>query len=173
MGQRLTTMTSGQTRFPVAPSMFKFTPARPVAARGSANCCRTRPRWSTNSPSSRPCTPRPSTTTRPVTFIQTGNQLPGQPSLGAWLAYGLGSENQDLPAFVVLHSDRSAEAATPRPCLPALWGSGFLPVRTTRASPCAAPAIPVLYLSRTRAGVSPATRRKMLDALEELNRAPL
>ena len=61
-----------------------------------------------------------------ITFIQTGSQQPGRPSMGAWLSYGLGSENQNLPAFVVLLSQAQALAAD-QPLFSRLWGSGFLP----------------------------------------------
>jgi hypothetical protein len=101
-----------------------------------------------------------------ITYIQTGNQLPGRPSLGAWLAYGLGSENQDLPAYVVMTargpSVRDAQALFAR-----LWGSGFLPSEYQGVS-LRSLGDPVLYLSNPD-GVSRATRRKTLDALAELN----
>ena len=71
-------------------------------------------------------TPRRSTTIRPRPIIQTGAQQPGRPSLGAWLSYGLGSENQNLPAFVVLISQGSGNK-TDQPIFSRLWGSGFLP----------------------------------------------
>src|SRR4029077_16885403 len=63
-----------------------------------------------------------------VTFFQTGNQLAGRPSIGSWLAYGLGSENADLPAFVVMVSQGSGNKAD-QPLYDRLWGSGFLPTK--------------------------------------------
>ena len=127
---------------------------------GSASCCRTRPRSSTTWPSSRRCTPRRSTTTRRSPTSRPGSQLPGRPSLGAWLSYGLGSSNENLPAFVVLHSDLDGANATPR--------------RSTRGSGAAASCRrehqgvslrssgdPVLYLSNPP-GVEP--RRAAPDA---------
>jgi hypothetical protein len=101
-----------------------------------------------------------------ITYIQTGSQLPGRPSMGAWLSYGLGSLNGDLPTFVVLHSTwsakRDAQALYSR-----LWGSGFLPSRHQGVS-LRSSGDPVLYLSDPP-GVSQSTRRKMLDTLARLN----
>ena len=101
-----------------------------------------------------------------ITFIQTGFQQPGRPSMGAWLSYGLGSENQNLPTFVVLLSQAHAINAD-QPLFSRLWGSGFLPsayqgVRfgTGRA--------PVLYLEDPP-GINKITRRVMLDAVKTLN----
>ncbi|MFO0927481.1 MAG: DUF1501 domain-containing protein [Gemmataceae bacterium] len=99
-----------------------------------------------------------------ITFFQTGSQLAGRPSMGAWLSYGLGSLNDNLPAFVVLISkDRTEQGLYAR-----LWGNGFLPsvhqgvqFRSGRE--------PVLYLANPD-GVTPANRRKLLDRLAELNR---
>ena len=73
-----------------------------------------------------------------ITFIQTGFQQPGRPSMGAWLSYGLGSENQNLPAFVVLISQAHA-ITTDQPLFSRLWGSGFLPssIRACGSAPAA------------------------------------
>ncbi len=102
-GQRITTMTSGQARFPIAPSIFKFaqhgrhgawiSELLPYTAKIVDDIAIVRS-VNTEAINHDPA----------ITFIQTGSQLPGRPSMGAWLSYGLGSENQDLPAFVVLHS---------------------------------------------------------------------
>jgi hypothetical protein len=101
-----------------------------------------------------------------ITFIQTGFQQPGRPSMGAWLSYGLGSENQNLPTFVVLLSQAQAINAD-QPLFSRLWGSGFLPsayqgVRFGTGSE------PVLYLDDPP-GVDKVTRRAMLDAVKSLN----
>jgi hypothetical protein len=101
-----------------------------------------------------------------ITFIQTGFQQPGRPSMGAWLSYGLGSENQNLPAFVVLLSQANALNAD-QPLFSRLWASGFLPssyqgVRFRGGSE------PVLFLEDPP-GVTKASRRQMLDAVAKLN----
>ena len=101
-----------------------------------------------------------------ITFIQTGFQQPGRPSMGAWLSYGLGSDNQNLPAFVVLLSQAHA-INTDQPLFSRLWASGFLPssyqgVRFRTGS------APVLFL-QDPPGISQTTRRQMLDAVAKLN----
>jgi hypothetical protein len=101
-----------------------------------------------------------------ITFIQTGFQQPGRPSMGAWLSYGLGSDNQNLPAFVVLLSQAQAINAD-QPLFSRLWGSGFLPSAYQGVRFWAGSA-PVLYLEDPP-GVSKVTRRAMLDAVNKLN----
>ena len=102
-----------------------------------------------------------------VTMMQTGSQFPGRPSAGAWLAYGLGSANENLPAFAVLISnDRGGQPLTSR-----LWGSGFLPGRYDGVQ-LRPDADAVLYLNNP-AGVSRAARRSALDGLQDLNRLRL
>jgi hypothetical protein len=165
MGQRLTTMTSGQKRFPVAPSMFSFKQYGESGAWVSELLPHTAKMVDdlaivktvhTEAINHDPA----------ITYIQTGSQLPGRPSMGAWLSYGLGSLNRDLPAFVVLHSSwtgrKEAQALYSR-----LWGSGWLPSRHQGVS-LRSKGDPVLYLSNP-AGVSRDTRRTMLDGLAELN----
>jgi len=169
MGQRITTMTSGQARFPVAPSIFKFQQHGKSGAwlsellphtAGVVDDLAIIKTLHTEAINHDPA----------ITFLMTGSQLPGRPSLGAWLSYGLGTLNRDLPDFVVLHSTwsakRDAQALYSR-----LWGSGWLPSRhqgvALRTSGDA-----VLYLSNPQ-GVRPKTRRRMLDALAELNRQQL
>ena len=102
-----------------------------------------------------------------ITFFQTGSQLPGRPSLGAWVHYGLGSANQDLPAFVVLHSVAS-EGPAGQGLLARLWGSGFLPSRH-QGVPLRPKGDPVLYLSDPP-GITRGRRRIFLDGLSSLNR---
>src|SRR6185503_11644914 len=102
-----------------------------------------------------------------ITFIQTGFQQPGRPSIGSWVSYGLGSENQNLPAFIVLLSTAHA-LNTDQPLFSRLWSSGFLPssyqgVRLRGGS------TPVLYLDDPP-GVDKKTRRQMLDAVAKLNK---
>jgi hypothetical protein len=101
-----------------------------------------------------------------TTFIQTGSQQPGRPSLGAWLSYGLGSENQDLPAFIVLISQGSGNK-TDQPIFSRLWGSGFLPTEHQGVR-FRAGDDPVLYLANPP-GVDAKSRRRMLDAVGGLN----
>ncbi len=166
-GQRLTTMTSGQKRFPVAPSMFKFAQHGKSGAWVSELLPHTAKMVDemaiiktvhTEAINHDPA----------ITYIQTGAQQPGRPSMGAWLSYGLGQENKNLPAFVVLHSTwsakRDAQALYSR-----LWGSGFLPSKHQGVS-LRSQGDPVLYLSDPP-GVSTSNRRKMLDALNQLNQS--
>jgi hypothetical protein len=105
-----------------------------------------------------------------ITFFQTGAQLAGRPSMGAWIAYGLGSENSDLPAFVVLVSQGTGNP-NDQPLYDRLWGSGFLPSRYQGVK-FRSVGDPVLYLSNPP-GIEQATRRRMLDDLARLNQARL
>jgi len=165
-GQRLTTMTSKQKRFPIAPSIYKFakhgksgtevSELLPHTAKMVDDIAVVRSMW-TEAINHDPA----------ITYIQTGNQIPGRPSLGAWLSYGLGSENENLPSFVVLNSTwsskRDAQALYQR-----LWGAGFLPSKHQGVA-LRSQGDPVLYLSDPK-GVSREIRRTMLDGLNELNR---
>ena len=165
-GQRLTTMTSGQKRFPIAPTKYKFAQYGKSGAWVSELLPHTAKivddlafikTVNTEAINHDPA----------ITYIQTGSQQPGRPSLGAWLSYGLGQENQNLPGFVVLHSTwsakRDAQAIYSR-----LWGSGFLPSKHQGVS-LRSQGDPVLYLSNPP-GVDGQARRTMLDALGQLNR---
>jgi hypothetical protein len=98
-----------------------------------------------------------------ITFFQTGHQLAGRPSMGAWLSYGLGSANENLPAFVVLISKERID----QPLYARLWGSGFLP-SLHQGVQFRAGKDPVLYLQNPD-GISSASRRRMLDRLAELH----
>jgi len=102
-----------------------------------------------------------------VTLLQTGHQQPGRPSFGSWASYGLGSENRDLPAFVVLIS-RGSAARPADPLYARLWGSGFLPSNHQGVGFRSA-GDPVLYLSNPP-GLDAAARRDQLDTLAALNR---
>lgn len=165
MGQRLTGMTSGQKTFPVAPSIFKFgqhgkggmwlSELLPHTASVADDICLVRSLY-TEAINHDPA----------ITFFQTGSQLAGRPSIGAWLAYGLGSENRDLPAFVVLTSQGSGRKDD-QPLYDRLWGSGFLPTRYQGVKLRNA-GDPVLFLSNPH-GVSKQTRREMLDELKQMN----
>ena len=164
-GQRITTMTSGQKRFPIAPSRFKFNQHGDHGAWVSEILPHTASviddlavikTVNTEAINHDPA----------ITYIQTGSQLPGRPSTGAWLSYGLGSMNENLPSFVVLHSTVNGgfggQALYAR-----LWGSGFLSTRHQGVS-LRSNGDPVLYLSNPK-GISGKMRRKMLDNLAVLN----
>ena len=101
-----------------------------------------------------------------ITFMQTGSQLPGRPSMGSWIDYGLGSENSDLPAFVVLVSKGKAKVGA-QGLLARLWGSGFLPTRLQGVQ-LRSKGDPILYLSDPN-GIDRETRRDMLDGIGKLN----
>ncbi|MDG2130247.1 MAG: DUF1501 domain-containing protein [Fuerstiella sp.] len=98
-----------------------------------------------------------------VTFMQSGSQFPGRPSMGAWLDYGLGSENSNLPAFVVMVTKNKGG----QPLVSRLWGSGFLPSRHQGVR-FRAGNDPVLYVNNPD-GLDRASKRRMLDALQKLH----
>ncbi|MCO6459366.1 MAG: DUF1501 domain-containing protein [Pirellulaceae bacterium] len=164
-GQRLTTMTSGQSRFPVAPSKFKFTQhgqqgtwvseLLPHTAKMVDDLAIVRSVY-TEAINHDPA----------ITYICTGHQLPGRASLGAWLSYGLGSLNDDLPAFVVMTPSwtgrKEAQALYNR-----LWGAGFLPSRHQGVA-LRSQGDPVLFLSNPP-GVDQEGRRRALDRLARFN----
>ena len=166
-GQRLTTMTSGQKRFPIAPSKYRFTRTDnggdgawvsellPYTASMTKDLAIVRSVY-TEAINHDPA----------ITFITTGRELPGRPSLGSWLSYGLGTSNRDLPGFVVMtprwSGRRDAQALYNR-----LWGAGMLPSR--HAGVALRPeGDPVLFLQNP-GGVDAASRRRMLDALGRMN----
>ncbi len=167
-GQRLTGMTASQSSFPVAPSRFKFarrgesgawvSELLPHTARVADELCFIKS-MHTEAINHDPA----------ITFFQTGAQLAGRPSMGAWLSYGLGSENADLPAFVAMVSQGSGRSG--QPLYDRLWGSGFLPTRYQGVK-FRSTGDPVLYLSNPR-GLDDATRRRMLDDLGRLNELKL
>lgn len=102
-----------------------------------------------------------------MTFFQTGSQLSGRPSMGAWLSYGLGSSNQNLPTYCVLLSKGSGRIAAAQPLSSRLWGTGFLP-SLYQGVQFRSGQDPVLYLTNPE-GISPHSRRRLLDHLAELN----
>ncbi|MGE3806750.1 MAG: DUF1501 domain-containing protein, partial [Gemmataceae bacterium] len=168
-GQRITTMTSGQKRLPVAPSIFKF------AQHGKSGAWLSELLPQTASIIDDLAIVKTVHTEAinhdpAITFIQTGSEIPGRPSMGAWLSYGIGSPNRDLPAFVVLHS-RLPSGAQAQALFSRLWGSGFLPTRHQGVA-LRSVGDPVLYLSNP-AGVDAETRRRMLDGLAALNQKHL
>jgi Protein of unknown function (DUF1501) len=164
MGQRLTGMTAYQAKFPTAPSLFKF------AQHGQSGTWFSELLPHTSQIADRICLVKSMQTEAinhdpAVTFFQTGFQIAGRPSIGSWVSYGLGSENDSLPAFVVMVSQGSlpgTQALADRQ-----WGSGFLPT-TYQGVKFRSGADPVLYLSNPP-GYEPAARRRFLDDLSKLN----
>jgi len=162
MGQRLTGMTGYQARLPLAGSIFKFaqhgqsgawvSDLLPWTAKMADELCFVKS-LHTEAINHDPA----------ITFFQTGSQLAGRPSMGAWLSYGLGSANDNLPAFVVLISKDRID----QPLYARLWGNGFLP-STHQGVQFRSGKDPVLYLTNPD-GISRDSRRKMLDRLAELH----
>ena len=164
-GQRLTGMTAGQASFPVVPSMFKFNqhgesrtwisellPHTAKIVDDIAIIKSVHTEAINHDPA--------------ITFIQTGSQRAGRPSMGAWLSYGLGSENQELPAYVVLVSQPYSQNES-QPLYSRLWGSGFLP-SAHQGVKFRSSGDPVLFLSNPP-GIDRTDRRRMLDGLGKLN----
>ncbi len=161
---RKTTMSSAQASFPVAPSQFKFarhgtngswiSETLPHLSRMADELCIIRS-MHTDAINHDPA----------ITFQQTGSQIPGRPSIGAWLGYGLGSENDNLPTFVAMSSKGTGKGG--QPLYDRLWGSGFLPSKYQGVK-FRNQGDSVLDLSDP-AGVSRDTRRTMLDSLAQMN----
>ena len=168
-GQRVTGMTSGQARFPIAPSVFTFkqhgqaghwlSELLPHTARLADDLCIIRS-MHTEAINHDPA----------MTMLQTGSQVAGRPSFGSWLSYGLGSDNADLPAFVVMVS-RPSGRGNAQPLHERMWGSGFLSPRHQGVR-FSAGQDPVLFLANSP-GITTRRRRAMLDDLAELNRIKL
>jgi hypothetical protein len=168
-GQRLTAMTAAQSSFPLVPSQFPFakhgqsgaeiSSLLPYLAKHADKLTILRS-LHTEAINHDPA----------VTFFQTGHQIAGRPSIGAWLSYGLGSENEDLPSFIVLISRGSAMGGD-QPLADRMWGSGFLPSRYQGVK-FRAGADPVLYISNPD-GVSQEARRRFLDDLAKMNQQQL
>lgn len=164
-GQRLTTMTSGQARFPIAPSRYRFeqhgksgmwvSELLPWTARTVDDMCFIRS-MHTEAINHEPA----------ITYMQTGNQVTGRPCLGAWVSYGLGSMNENLPTFVVLVAQptntEQVQAISAR-----LWSAGYLPGEHAGVSFRSA-GDPILYINNPP-GVSRPVRRTTLDGLNALN----
>jgi hypothetical protein len=166
MGQRLTTMTSGQKRFPVAPSKFKFTQAGqcglwmntellPMTSKCVDQMCFIRS-MHTEAINHEPA----------ICHMQTGSMVSGRPCIGSWVSYGLGSMNENLPTFVVLVAEptnkEQIQAISGR-----LWSSGFIPGEHAGVS-FRSGADPILFINNP-AGVPPEIRRAQLDGLQKLN----
>lgn len=164
-GQRLTGMTATQTSFPLVPSKFRF------AQRGQSGAWVSDLMPHVAKIADRLCFIKSMNTEAinhdpAVTFFQTGFQLAGRPSIGSWLSFGLGTENQDLPAFVVMISQGTGNVAD-QPLYDRLWGSGFLPTKYQGVK-FRSNGDPVLFLKNPE-GVSASTRRSYLDDLAALN----
>ncbi|MEO1835667.1 MAG: DUF1501 domain-containing protein [Akkermansiaceae bacterium] len=165
-GQRLTGMTSGQASFPIAAPRFKFA----QHGRSGAWVSELLPHIGkivdelsiVRSMFTEAINHDPA-----ITFMQTGGQQPGRPSFGAWSSYGLGSENSELPAFVVMISKGSG-LPNAQGLLGRLWSSGFLPAKHQGVK-LRSTGDPVLYLSDPN-GISREMRRDMLDGIGDLNR---
>lgn len=164
-GQRLTGMTARQSSFPIVNPPFAFrqhgesgtwiSDLLPHTAKVVDDICIVKT-MHTEAINHDPA----------ITFFQSGHQQPGRPSIGSWFSYGLGSENSDLPAFVVLLSKNNFYQA--QPIYSRLWGSGFLP-SNHQGVKFRSQGDPVLYLNDP-AGNDRVGRRKLLDSLAELNR---
>ena len=164
-GQRLTTMTSGQSRFPIAPSKYKFaqygkcgmwiSEMLPWLSKCADDIC-----WM-KSLNTEAINHEPA-----ITFMQTGNQVTGRPCLGAWASYGMGSLNQNLPSFVVMvatPTNREQEQAISG----RLWSSGYLPGEHAGVA-FRSQGDPILFINNPP-GVTPDVRRTTLDGLKQLN----
>ena len=165
-GQRLTTMTGSQSSFPLAGSPFRFeqhgesgawfSELLPETAGVADELCIVKSMF-TDAINHGPA----------VTYVQTGSQFPGRPSMGAWVHYGLGSANENLPTFVVLFTkDKGGQPLTSR-----AWGSAFLPSKYQGVR-FRAGADPVLYLANP-GGIDLDSRREMLNALNRLHEIQL
>ena len=164
-GQRITTLTSGQKSFPLNRSPFKFervgesgawmSELLPYHKQVADELCFIKSMW-TEAINHDPA----------VTFFQTGSQIPGRPTMGAWLSYGLGTDNADLPAYIVMLS-RGTGRPNAQPLYDRLFGAGFLPT-SHQGVRFRSQDDPVLYLG-TPAGSDRAQRRRLLDTLERLN----
>ncbi|QMU26634.1 DUF1501 domain-containing protein [Adhaeribacter radiodurans] len=163
-GQRLTGMSANQAILPIAPSLYKFgqhgknqtwvSELLPYTAKVVDELCIIKSAF-TEQINHDPA----------ITFFQTGHQLPGRPSIGSWVSYGLGSENQNLPAFIVLVSK---DAAKDQPLYARLWGNGFLPSEYQGVQ-FRSGKDPVLFLNNPE-GYDGTDRQEMLDYLTQLNK---
>ena len=165
-GQRLTGMSGNQSSFPLVGSPFKFkqhgesgqwmSELLPHTAGIADHMCVVNSMY-----------PEAINHGPGVTFLQTGSQFPGRPSIGAWLSYGLGTANRNLPSFVVMVTKNKGG----QPLVSRLWGSGFLPARHQGVR-FRSGKDPVLYLNNP-AGIDRASRKRMLDAIDALHQMQL
>jgi hypothetical protein len=168
MGQRLTTMSSAQASFPVVPSKYSFAQYGNSGAWVSELLPHTA-KIADKLTIVKSCHTEAINHDPAVTFFQTGSQIAGRPSMGAWVSYGLGAETQDLPAFVVMISP--GQGGSGQPLYDRLWGSGFLPTRYQGVK-FRSVGDPVLYLSNPE-GFPAENRRAFLDALKAVNEQKL
>jgi hypothetical protein len=162
-GQRLTGMSASQSVLPMAPAFCKFnthgksntwvSELLPHTAKVVDDLCIVKSLY-TEAINHDPA----------ITFFQTGNQLPGRPSIGSWISYGLGSDNENLPTFIVLVS---RNAPKDQPLYARLWGNGFLPSRHQGVQ-FGSGKDPVLFLNNPE-GYDGSNRKEMLDYLSKLN----
>jgi hypothetical protein len=162
-GQRLTGMSANQANLPIAPSLYKFdkygesgtwvSELLPNTAKVVDELCIIKSLY-TEQINHDPA----------ITFFQTGNQLPGRPSIGSWISYGLGSDNQNLPSFIVLVSKNGSRD---QPLYSRLWGNGFLPSEYQGVQ-FRSGKDPVLFINDPE-GYDGTNRREMLDYLTKLN----
>jgi uncharacterized protein (DUF1501 family) len=165
-GQRLTTMTSGQSRFPIAPSIFKFaqhgksgawvSELLPYTAKMVDDIAIIRS-MHTEAINHEPA----------ITFFQTGSMIAGRPCLGSWLSYGLGSMNDNLPTFVVLQAKHNHPKAGVQAISARLWSAGFLSGQYSGVS-LRSSGDPVLFINNPE-GLPVGVRRRMLDLLGSMN----
>jgi hypothetical protein len=163
-GQRLTGMSASQSVLPMAPSAFKFhrhgksqtwvSELLPYTAQVVDDLCIVKSLY-TEAINHDPA----------ITFFQTGSQLPGRPSIGSWISYGLGSDNENLPTFIVLVSNN---APKDQPLYARLWGNGFIPSKHQGVQ-FRSGKDPVLFLNNPE-GYDGASRKEMLSYLSKLNR---
>jgi len=165
MGQRITGMTSGQKQLLCVGSPFEFNKAGQCGMELSELLPHTS-QIVDDIALIRSMYTEPINHDPAVTFFATGNQQPGRPTMGAWASYGLGSENQNLPAYIVLLSGSGGQPLQTR-----YWGSGFLP-GNHQGVQFRGSGDPVLYVSNP-GGISPQTRRQLLDGVQQLNRLEL
>src|SRR6267154_381432 len=166
-GERLTGMTAGQASFPLAPSIFKFaqygksgtwiSELLPWHAKVVDDLCIIRS-MHTDAINHEPANQ----------LVYTGSMITGKASIGSWLSYGLGSMNQDLPTFVVLHATHSSPYSNVQAISARLWGAGYLPGKYAGVE-LRAKGDPVLFL-KDAPGISRDLRREMIDGIGVLNR---
>ena len=165
-GQRLTTMTSGQKRFPIAPSKYKFTQAGQCGLWMNTELLPQTAQCVDDMAFIRSMNTEAINHEPAISHMQTGSMVPGRPCIGSWVSYGLGSLNENLPTFVVLVAEptnkEQIQAIGGR-----LWSSGFLSGEHAGVSFRSA-GDPVLFINNP-AGVPPALRRQQLDGLNALN----
>ena len=162
-GQRLTGMSGNQAVLPLAGSAFKFSQHGQCGAWVSELLPNTA-KYVDQMAIIRSMYTEAINHDPAITLLQTGNQISGRPSIGAWMHYGLGSDNENLPCFVVLITKGKVD----QPLYSRLWGSGFLPARYQGVQ-FRSGKEPVLYLTNPP-GIDNASRRQMLDRLEQLHR---